>query len=239
MAGEGLNQFEGSRVLIIGAARSGLGTAQALYPYADRIVLSDAKSADELPDAVKLAGNLGAETAFGEQGPELLEGIDLVVRSPGVPWDIPVLEAAVAAGVEVIGELELSYRALPTDRVIAVTGSNGKSTTVELIGRMFDAAGADAVVAGNVGRALSDVLPYVNPETTVILEVSSFQLEDVVEFHPCVAVLLNLSADHLDHHGSEEEYFARKWRLFENLTDDDWVVLSSVDPEVYKGRYRV
>lgn len=239
MAGEGLNQFEGSRVLIIGAARSGLGTAQALYSYADRIVLSDAKSADELPDAVRLAEKLGAETVFGEQGPELLEGVDLVVRSPGVPWDIPVLEAAVAAGIEVIGELELSYRALPTDRIIAVTGSNGKSTTVELIGRMFDAAGADAVVAGNVGRALSDALPYINPKTTVVLEVSSFQLEDIGEFHPRVAVLLNLSDDHLDHHGSVEEYFARKWRLFENLTDDDWIVLSSVDPEVYKGRYRV
>jgi UDP-N-acetylmuramoylalanine--D-glutamate ligase len=239
MVGERLSEFEGSRVLIIGAARSGLGAAQILYPYADRVILSDVKPAEELPDAVGLAENMGFETAFGEQGPDLLQNIDLIVRSPGVPWDIPVLEAAAAAGIEVIGELELSYRALPTGRIIAVTGSNGKSTTVELIGRMFDEAGVDAVVAGNVGRALSDVLPYVGPETTVVLEVSSFQLEDIVEFHPRVAVLLNLSADHLDHHGSIDEYFARKWRLFENHTEKDWAVLSSVDSEVFKGRYRV
>jgi UDP-N-acetylmuramoylalanine--D-glutamate ligase len=135
MAGGGLNEFEGSRVLIIGAARSGLGAAQTLYPYADRIVISDVKPAEELPGAVELSENLGVEIILGEQGKELLEGIDIIIRSPGVPWDIPVLEAAIAAGFEVIGELELAYRALPTDRIIAVTGSNGKSTTVKLIGR--------------------------------------------------------------------------------------------------------
>jgi UDP-N-acetylmuramoylalanine--D-glutamate ligase len=239
MTGGGLEEFEGSRVLVIGAARSGLGAAQALYPYADRIVLSDVKSADELKNAVELAENLGIEIVLGEQGPDLLEGIDLIVRSPGVPWTIPVLEAAVGSGITVIGELELAYRALPTDRIIAVTGSNGKSTTVELTGKMFEAAGVDAVVAGNVGRALSDTLPYVNQETTIVLEVSSFQLEDTVKFHPYIAVLLNLSADHLDHHRSVENYFASKWRLFENQTESDWAVLSSVDPAVFKGRYRV
>ena len=235
----GLGDFEGGRVLIIGAGRSGMGAVQVLYPYADRIVLSDVKSADELSEAARYAKEMGIETVFGVQGPELIEGIDLIVRSPGVPRDIPVLEAAVASGIEIIGELELSYRALPTDRIIAVTGSNGKSTTVELIGEMFEAAKADVAVAGNIGRALADVLPYIGPETTVVLEVSSFQLEDIKEFRPRVGVLLNLSADHLDHHRSKDEYFASKWRLFENQTAGDWAVLNSTDPEVYKGRYRV
>ncbi len=133
----------------------------------------------------------------------------------------------------------MAYQVLPTDKIIAVTGSNGKSTTTALIGAIFEEAGIPQVVAGNIGRALCAANVEGKPETTVILEVSSFQLEDTVQFRPTVGVLLNLAADHLDHHGSEEEYFNKKWRLFEEQTEDDWAVLNGAEPLVYKGRHRL
>ncbi|MCP4230208.1 MAG: UDP-N-acetylmuramoyl-L-alanine--D-glutamate ligase [bacterium] len=234
-----LSAYEGCRVLIIGAGKSGMAAARLLSPVADKIVVSDAKVAEELGAIPYNIADLGGSFVGGTQDESLLEGVDFVVRSPGVPWEIPVLSAARGKGYEIIGELELAYRVLPSDSIIAVTGSNGKSTTTALIGAMFEEAKIPHVVAGNIGRALSDAIVEVERDTVVILEVSSFQLEDTVRFRPKVGVILNLSADHLDHHGSEEEYFNKKWRLFEGQSDDDWAVLNGAEPQVYKGRHRI
>ncbi|MEE8640712.1 MAG: UDP-N-acetylmuramoyl-L-alanine--D-glutamate ligase, partial [bacterium] len=177
-------------------------------------------------EARELAG-AGVKLRAGDQTPALLAGMDLLVRSPGVPWEAPLIVAAREKGIEVVGELELAYRLLATERVVAVTGSNGKSTTTALLGEIFRRAGEDVVVAGNIGVALTAVGAGIRPTTTVVAEVSSFQLEDAVTFRPRVAVLLNLAPDHLDRHGSPAVYYRMKWRLFENQRPEDYAVLNA------------
>jgi UDP-N-acetylmuramoylalanine--D-glutamate ligase len=230
-----LERFRGRRVLVVGMGRSGVGAARLLAPVA-AVTACDAKPAAELGDAPATLAAAGVEVRAGDQTPALLAGRDLIVRSPGVPWSAPLLVAAREAKVEVIGELELACRLLPTDRLVAVTGSNGKSTTAALLGDVFRRAGQPVVVAGNIGVALTAVLPEISPRTTVVAEVSSFQLEDIVELKPRVAILLNLAPDHLDRHGSAEEYYRMKWRLFMNQDRADYAVLNRADAGVMAKR---
>jgi UDP-N-acetylmuramoylalanine--D-glutamate ligase len=161
----------------------------------------------------------GFEVHPGTEGIELLDRVRTVVKSPGVPQEAPVIQAARARGIEVTGELELAWRLLPETRFVAVTGTNGKTTTVELLGAIH----AGAAVAGNVGTALSSLVEQAPP--LVICEVSSFQLEDASQFAPEVAVLINLGEDHLDRHGTVEAYHAAKLRIFENQAGDDIAVV--------------
>ncbi len=234
-----LERFRGRRVLVVGLARSGVAAARVLAPVAARVVGCDEKPWASLEEPARELAGLGVEMKAGDQRPELLDGIDLVVRSPGVPWDTPLIRAARDGRLELIGELELSYRLLATDRLVAVTGSNGKSTTTALLGEIFRRAGEKVVVAGNIGVALAAVLDEVDARTTVVVEVSSFQLEDAVEFRPRVGVLLNLAPDHLDRHGSSNEYYRLKWRLFENQNGTDYAVLNADDAAVALGRDRL
>lgn len=224
-----LEAFSGRRVLVVGLGRSGVGAATVLAPVAGKVVACDEKSLEELSAPAAELAAAGVELRPGEQKPALLEGVDLVVRSPGVPWEAPVIAAARERGVELIGELELAYRLLVTDRVVAVTGSNGKSTTTALLGEIFQRAGEKVVVAGNIGVALTAVVAELEPTTTVVAEVSSFQLEDAVTFRPRVGVLLNLAPDHIDRHGSPAAYYRMKWRLFENQRREDYAVLNADD----------
>ncbi|NIT35955.1 MAG: UDP-N-acetylmuramoyl-L-alanine--D-glutamate ligase [candidate division Zixibacteria bacterium] len=230
-----LAAFRGRRVLVVGLGRSGVGAAKVLAPVAARVVASDQRPLEELDPTARRLSKFGVELRGGDQGPALLEQVDLLVRSPGVPWAAPLVAAAREAGVEVIGELELAYRLLVTDRIVAVTGSNGKSTTTALLGEMFRRAGEEVVVAGNIGVALTAVLAELEPTTTVVAEVSSFQLEDVATFKPHVAVLLNLAPDHLDRHGSPAAYYRMKWRIFENQGAGDYAVLNADDPSSAKA----
>jgi UDP-N-acetylmuramoylalanine--D-glutamate ligase len=160
----------------------------------------------------------GVEVHLETDGIELLDRVRTVVKSPGVPQEAPVVEAARARGIEVTGELELAWRLMPGTRFVAVTGTNGKTTTVQLLGAMHDSA-----VAGNVGTALSSLVD--DPPPLVVCEASSFQLEDTSQFAPEVAVLINLGEDHLDRHGSVEAYHAAKMRVFENQAGDDIAVV--------------
>lgn len=224
---EKLEAFRGRRVLVVGLGRSGVAVARALAPAAAEVVACDEKPADELSKEARELAGAGVELRAGDQTPALLAGVDLLVRSPGVPWEAPLIVAAREKGIEVVGELELAYRLLVTERVVAVTGSNGKSTTTALLGEIFRRAGEDVVVAGNIGVALTAVGAEIRPTTTVVAEVSSFQLEDAVTFRPRVAVLLNLAPDHLDRHGSPAAYYRTKWRLFENQRPEDYAVLNA------------
>ncbi len=224
---EKLEAFLGRRVLVVGLGRSGVAAARALAPAAAEVVACDEKPADELSKEARELAGAGVELRAGDQTPALLAGVDLLVRSPGVPWEAPLIVAAREKGIEVVGELELAYRLLVTERVVAVTGSNGKSTTTVLLGEIFRRAGEDVVVAGNIGVALTAVGAEIRPTTTVVAEVSSFQLEDAVTFRPRVAVLLNLAPDHLDRHGSPAAYYRTKWRLFENQRPEDYAVLNA------------
>jgi UDP-N-acetylmuramoylalanine--D-glutamate ligase len=201
--------------LVLGLARSGQGAALALARRGVRVV-----GADRSPDVDR--GRLdaaGVELRVGSEEEALLDGIELLVKSPGVPAEARLVIGARARGIPVWSELELGYRLLEGARIVAVTGTNGKTTTSELLGAMLGAP-----VAGNVGRALTELDGAVD-EGWVVCEVSSFQLEDVHEFRPRVGVLLNLEPDHLDRHGTFEAYRAAKLRLFERQREDDVAVV--------------
>jgi UDP-N-acetylmuramoylalanine--D-glutamate ligase len=158
-----------------------------------------------------------------------LDGTRTVVKSPGVPREAPVIQAALERGIDVIGELELAWRAIP-NRFVGVTGTNGKTTTVELLGHVYRSAGEPVAVAGNVGRPLSELAGEVEADATVICECSSFQLEDSSFFAPECAVFLNLAPDHLDRHRDLESYLAAKLRIFANQGNDDVAVYNADDP---------
>jgi len=172
---------------------------------------------------------VGVEVFLDTDGLAQLEGTHTVVKSPGVPREAPVIAGALEREIEVMGELELAWRALP-NRFLAVTGTNGKTTTVELLGHLYRSAGEPVTVAGNVGTALSELVGEVAVDETIVCESSSFQLEDTVAFAPECAVFLNLAPDHLDRHRDLESYLAAKLRIFANQGNDDVAVYNADDP---------
>jgi UDP-N-acetylmuramoylalanine--D-glutamate ligase len=181
------------------------------------------------PDGAAGLEGAGVEVFLDTDGLAQLEGTRTVVKSPGVPREAPVIARALEREIEVMGEMELAWRALP-NRFVGVTGTNGKTTTVELLGHLYRSAGEPVAVAGNVGTALSELVGEVEPDTTVVCECSSFQLEDTVAFAPECAVFLNLAPDHLDRHGDLEHYLAAKLRIFANQGNDDVAVYNADDP---------
>jgi UDP-N-acetylmuramoylalanine--D-glutamate ligase len=189
-----------NRVLVLGLARSGLAAKAALESRGTEVVAADR--------------TLGNDADVG-----LLDGVDVLVKSPGVPGEAPLVAAARERGIPVWSEVELASRLLPNP-LLGVTGTNGKTTTTELLGAMLGAR-----TAGNVGTALSELVGAVEPDAWVVCELSSFQLEDIDELRPRIAVLLNLEPDHLDRHGSFEAYREAKLRIFENQTPDDVAVV--------------
>jgi UDP-N-acetylmuramoylalanine--D-glutamate ligase len=172
---------------------------------------------------------VGVEVVLDADGLALLEGVRTVVKSPGVPREAPVIAAALERGIDVAGELELAWRAVP-NRFVAVTGTNGKTTVVEWLGHVYRAAGEPVAVAGNVGTPLSALAGEVDAGATVVCEASSFQLEDSVAFAPECAVFLNLAPDHLDRHGDLGSYLEAKLRIFANQGNDDVAVYNAGDP---------
>jgi UDP-N-acetylmuramoylalanine--D-glutamate ligase len=181
-------------------------------------------------EAAGLAG-AGVEVVLDTDGLALLDGTRTVIKSPGVPREAAVIAAALERGVDVVGELELAWRTIP-NRFVAVTGTNGKTTTVELLGHLYRSAGESVVVAGNVGTPLSALAGAIEADATVVCEASSFQLEDSVAFAPECAVFLNLAPDHLDRHADLESYLAAKLRIFANQGNDDVAVYNADEPEL-------
>ena len=200
------------RALVIGLARSGIAAAGALAQRGVYVVAADSSSD---VDSGRLA-DLGVELRLGTEEEALLEGMELVVKSPGVPAESPLVAGARSRGVPIWSEVELGFRLLPVgSRLIGVTGTNGKTTTTELLGAILRAAGRSVEVAGNVGRALTDAAETAPEDSWIVCELSSFQLEDVHLLACDVAVLLNLEPDHLDRHGTFEVYRDAKLRIFE------------------------
>jgi len=217
------------RVLVVGLGKSGVASALFLKKHGARVTVSDAKPEDQLRSEIPLLLDHGITVETGGHGDRTFRGQDLIVVSPGVPVDAPHLVQARALGEPVIGEIELAARFLPGP-IVAITGSNGKTTTTTLVGEILGAGGLPTVVGGNIGTPAISLVERATANTWAVLEVSSFQLETVQTFRPRIAVILNITPDHLDRHRTFEAYAAAKARIFENQQSDDFAVLNEDDP---------
>jgi len=222
-------ELKDKRVLVVGLGKSGVASALFLKERGARVTVSDTKSGDELRDEIPALLDQGITVETGGHGERTFHGQDLIVVSPGVPVDAPPLVQARALGETVIGEIELASRFL-SGPIVAITGSNGKTTTTALVGEILTAGGRPTLVGGNIGTPAISLAERATPESVIVLEVSSFQLETIEKFHPKIAVVLNVTPDHLDRHRTFEAYAGAKARILENQTDNDFAVLNADDP---------
>jgi len=226
--------FKSKRIVVLGAARSGLAASAVLARHGAVVALSDRKPLSELAAAAARAAEDGFKLAPGEPAESLLKGCALLVLSPGVANSLPFVKAARALGVPVISEIELAFR-LKALRWVAVTGTNGKTTTTSLIHAMTLEAGIPALLGGNIGVPLADKVEDAPSNAVVVAELSSFQLEDVDTFKPAVAVWTNLTPDHLDRYPDVAAYTAAKARIFGAMDGRDHLVSNAMDPAVEKA----
>ncbi|HWW13500.1 MAG TPA: UDP-N-acetylmuramoyl-L-alanine--D-glutamate ligase [Candidatus Dormibacteraeota bacterium] len=222
-------ELNNKRVLVVGLGKSGVASALFLKARGARVTVSDTKSGDELRNEIPALLDHGITVETGGHGERTFRGQDLIVVSPGVPVDAPLLVQARAMGEAVIGEIELAAQFLPGP-IVAITGSNGKTTTTTLTGEILTAGGLPTLVGGNIGTPAISLAERAKPETVIVLEVSSFQLETIQTFRPKIAVVLNVTPDHLDRHRTFEAYVDAKARIFENQRGDDFAVLNEDDP---------
>ena len=224
-------ELEGKRVLVVGLARTGLVTSKFCAAYGARVTAADEKPEFELAETAATLRAMGAALQFGPFQPETFTNQDLIIVSPGVPANIPALQLARTRKIPVWSEIELAWRLL-RGKLVAITGSNGKTTTTALVGHILQSARIPVQVGGNIGTPLLARVEASSDSMVAVAEVSSFQLETIDAFRPDVGVLLNLTPDHIDRHGSFEEYARAKQRLFENMLDRDAAVLNADDPQV-------
>jgi len=225
--------FQGKRVLVVGLARTGEVVSLFAAGYGATVTATDEKPESELAATAEKLRAAGVKLELGGHTPETFLDKDLIVLSPGVPANLPPLMHARAAGIPVWSEIELAWRFL-RGKLVAITGSNGKTTTTALVAHILKTAGIQTLVGGNIGTPLLALVESSADSTVTVAEVSSFQLETIEAFRPEIGVLLNLTPDHLDRHASFEEYATAKMRLFENQLDRDAAVLNADDPEVTK-----
>lgn len=218
---------------VIGAGRSGIGVSKLLAEKGNRVVLYDEKEENELKylDRASLT-DAGIELSLG-QWDDSYFNCDAVIKSPGVPSSNEIIAKATVAGIKILSEIEAAYEYCPCP-IVAVTGTNGKTTTTVLAGEMFRNAGFDVRVCGNVGLAFSEVVSGLSAESIVVLEVSSYQLEDIYSFRPAAGIMMNITPDHLDRHGSFENYLAAKMRIAENM-DDECLLIVNYDDEILRA----
>jgi UDP-N-acetylmuramoylalanine--D-glutamate ligase len=218
--------LKGKKVLVVGLGKSGLAAALFLRRRGALVTVSDVRSAEQLAKEIPALIEAGIMVESGGHGLLTFRRQDLIVVSPGVPLDTPELAQVKHFGLPVIGELELAARFLK-GHTLAVTGSNGKTTTTTLLGEILKAGGLPTLVGGNIGLPVVALIDDSTDDTWSVLEVSSFQLETTVQFHPEIAVILNITPDHLDRHGSFENYCAAKERIFAAQTAEDCLVLNA------------
>jgi len=221
--------LNGKRTLVVGLGKSGVASALFMKAHGARVTVSDTKSGDELRNEIPVLLDHGITVETGGHGERTFRGQDLIVVSPGVPVDAPPLVQARSLGEAVIGEIELAAQFLPGP-IVAITGSNGKTTTTTLTGEIMTAAGLSTLVGGNIGTPAISLAERAKPDTVIVLEISSFQLETIQTFRPKIAVVLNVTPDHLDRHRTFEIYADAKARIFENQQGSDFAVLNADDP---------
>lgn len=224
------DELKGKKILIVGIARSGIAVAKFLCSKGSDIILTDGKSEAQLKDT--LADLPASATVIAGQTPDVAKlAPDFLVVSPGVPLTAAPIQQALALNIPVIGEMELAYR-FAAAPIVAITGTNGKTTTTTLIGEIFRKAGKKVCVGGNIGLPLVLEVEKYSREDVIVAEVSSFQLETIDRFRPKVSVILNVTPDHLDRHGTMENYMGAKARILENQEPGDYAVLNDDDLQV-------
>jgi UDP-N-acetylmuramoylalanine--D-glutamate ligase len=220
------------KISVIGAASSGMAVAKLLQRHGARVFVSELSPAEQKTKEAEVLKNANIDCEFGQHSDRVLD-CDFAVVSPGVPGTIPILKKLAAQSISVYSELEMAAQMLQSP-VIAITGSNGKTTTTTLIGEIFRHAKKPTLVAGNIGTPLSDVVESSSPNGWTVLEVSSFQAERMKEFKPKIGLLLNLSPDHMDRYPSVNEYYQAKRKMFVRQTHDDSLIYNDDDAEVVK-----
>lgn len=222
------------KVAVIGLSRTGLASARMLADHGAQVVVSDVKKENELTEELEKLTDLELDFELGGHGEKCLNS-DLIVVSPGVPLTIPFFKKAKEKGIPIIGEIELAYH-FTEARIIAITGTNGKTTTTALTGEILKKAGIGKVkVAGNIGTPLIQEGIGLTKDDWLVVEISSFQLETIREFRPNVSLYLNFTPDHLDRHKTKENYWLAKKRLFMNQLPDDIAIINGQDPEVVRA----
>ena len=221
-------EFSGKKVTVVGTGISGIGAVGLLNAVGAEVVLYDGNEKLKIEDIEKKLGTYKAEIVLGELTKELTDSSDLLVISPGVPIDSPVVKAFEAAGVPVWGEVELAY-AFDKGKVLAITGTNGKTTTTALVGQIVGAYHKDTFVVGNIGNPYTTEVLKSNKDSYTVAEISSFQLETIKEFHPAASAITNITEDHLNRHHTMEAYVNAKKNIAKNQTEEDYCILNYED----------
>jgi UDP-N-acetylmuramoylalanine--D-glutamate ligase len=224
-------ELNNKNVLVVGLGRTGIATASFLKNRGARVTVTDLAPEQELGEFVEKAQEMGIRLELGLHRPETFNGSDLIVVSPGVPHDIGPIVGAQKNSIGVMGEIELASRYIG-EPIIAVTGTNGKTTTTSLLGEMLTKSGLRAFVGGNIGRPLIGYVDQKNKAEVIVAEVSSFQLDTIDTFRPRIAILLNIANDHLDRYPDYEAYVRSKFRIFENQQAQDMAILNGSDPKI-------
>ena len=222
-------ELKNKRALVVGLGRSGVASAFFLQEHGAKVTVSDSKSETQLQHEIAALLDRGISIETGRHGERTFRDQDLIVVSPGVPYDHPQLQQARSFCIPVIGEVELAFRFLK-GRVLAITGSNGKTTTTALVGEILAKSGKKTLVGGNIGTPVISLVSQSTPDSLVVLEISSFQLETIQQFRPWIAAILNITPDHLDRHHTFQAYIDAKARMFENQQAGDFAVLNADDP---------
>ncbi|MBI4777861.1 UDP-N-acetylmuramoyl-L-alanine--D-glutamate ligase [Candidatus Desantisbacteria bacterium] len=218
---------KGKIVTVVGLGRSGLAASKLLHKIGAIVRATDTKPMDSLDSGIEGLRLSGIEIETGKNTPKFFDGSQLIVLSPGIPGNIPVIARSIAGGVPVISEIELGWQCLQGQRVVGITGTNGKTTTTTLIGEILKTSGMNLFVGGNIGTPLCEKVLELEKDTAVILEISSFQLEEIDRFRANISVFLNLTPDHLDRYKDMDEYTRAKARIFDNQTPFDFSVLNA------------
>jgi UDP-N-acetylmuramoylalanine--D-glutamate ligase len=224
-----LLNFRGKKIAVLGLARSGIAAAKLAAKMGAKIILSDSKTKVELGDKLKEIKNKNIEIETGGHSEKILKGTDLIILSPGIEPDIPVLKKATLKGIPVLSEVEIAWQLLKTP-LIAITGTNGKTTTTTLIGEIIKNSGREVQVAGNIGTPLTSIVGKISSRGIVVAEISSFQLETIDKFKPWISLILNITPDHLDRYPNMNEYIKAKERVFENQDAENFLILNADDP---------
>lgn len=226
--------LRGKKTVVLGLGRSGVATCKYCVSKGAKVYASDCKKAEDLGESIASIRDIGVHFSFGKNDPSLLAKADIVIASPGVPLELEGLSDAMVRGAPVIGEMELAVSEIKTP-IIAVTGTNGKTTTTSLIGHLLESSKIKHVVAGNIGKPVIDMIDEANESEFVILEVSSFQIDTTPSLSPKAAIWLNISPDHLDRHQTLDAYIASKAKLFDRMSGEDFGIYNAADERVFQS----